>query len=71
MNDLISVIIPFYEVPGIQLRYCIDSFLQQSYRNFELIIIDDGNVNSTYEELINVYEKKIKELSFYIKKKVE
>lgn len=64
MNDLISVIIPFYEVPGIQLRYCIDSFLQQSYRNFELIIIDDGNVNSTYEELINVYEKKDKRIKF-------
>ena len=43
MNDLISVIIPFYKSPLTKLRLCIESFIRQSYKNFELLIIDDGN----------------------------
>ena len=52
MNELISVIIPFWKVPGIQLRYCINSFLKQSYKNFELILISDGNSLNEYNDLL-------------------
>lgn len=38
----ISVIIPVYKAEK-YLNKCIDSFLNQDYKNFELILIDDGS----------------------------
>lgn len=37
-----SVIVPIYKVEP-YLGKCIDSILNQSYRNFELILVDDGS----------------------------
>lgn len=39
---MISVIIPVYKVEK-YIRKCIDSIINQDYRDFELIIIDDGS----------------------------
>ena len=49
-NPLISIIIPVYNVPFKYLKECIDSVLNQSYKNYEICIADDC---STDEELIN------------------
>lgn len=38
----ISVIVPVYKVEPF-LRRCVDSILGQSYRDFELILVDDGS----------------------------
>ena len=56
MNDLISVIVPFYKTPIVRLRYCIESLLKQTYENFELLLIDDGN-SVKYEAIKNEYEE--------------
>lgn len=37
----ISVIIPVYQVEK-YLRQCVDSVIKQSYRNIEIILVDDG-----------------------------
>ena len=37
-----SVIIPVYNVKD-YLNACIESVISQSYRDFELILIDDGS----------------------------
>lgn len=43
MNEKISVIMPVYKVKEDLLRNSIGSVLNQKYRNFELLIIDDGS----------------------------
>lgn len=43
---LISVIIPVYNVEA-YLRQCIDSVLAQTFRDFELLLIDDGSTDGS------------------------
>lgn len=43
MNNqpLLSVIIPVYKVEK-YLRRCLDSIVNQTYKNLEIILVDDG-----------------------------
>lgn len=42
MNDLISVIIPIYKVEK-YIHKCIDSVINQTYKNIEVLLVDDGS----------------------------
>ena len=43
---MISVIVPVYKVEGLIDR-CVSSILAQSYRDFELILVDDGSPDAS------------------------
>lgn len=49
-NIKFSVIIPVYNAEK-YIEKCIDSVLNQSYQNWELLAIDDGSKDSSYELL--------------------
>ena len=45
-NNLISIIIPVYNVEQ-YLNRCIDSIVNQTYKNLEIILIDDGSTDNS------------------------
>jgi len=42
MNELITVIVPVYKVEP-YIHRCVDSIIHQTYKNLEIILIDDGS----------------------------
>lgn len=56
MNDLISIIIPVYNVDKNDFINCINSIINQTYQNIEILIIDDGSKIDT-KKLCDEYEK--------------
>lgn len=50
----ISVVMPVYNTKEEWLREAIESILNQSYKDFEFIIIDDGS-NKSIEPVVNSY----------------
>ena len=56
-NPLVSVIIPTYNRAWV-LKEAIDSVLAQEFKDFELIVVDDGSTDNT-GEILDSYEQDI------------
>lgn len=65
-EQLISIIIPVYNCRQ-YLQCCIDSILHQTYKNFEILLVDDGSTDGS-EEICDKYKTKDKRIKvFHIK----
>ena len=53
---MISVIIPVYNVEN-YLRQCLDSILNQTYTDFEVICVNDGSTDNSLN-ILNEYAQK-------------
>ncbi len=56
MNDIISIVVPVYNVAYL-LERCIKSILNQTYKNLEIILVDDGSTDES-GKLCDYYSKK-------------
>ncbi len=56
MEELISVIVPVYNVEK-YINKCIDSIINQTYKNLEIILVDDGSPDNC-GKICDEYEKK-------------
>lgn len=45
-NNFISVIVPIYNVEK-YLKKCIESIINQTYKNLEIILVDDGSTDDS------------------------
>lgn len=59
MNPLISVIIPTFNRAS-TIGRTIDSLLNQTYQNFEIVIVDDGSVDDTFKILSKYNDNRIR-----------
>lgn len=62
-NDLVSIVIPAYNRQKV-IETAINSVLNQTYQNFEIIIADDGSTDNTKEiiEKIQMRDNRVKYL---------
>ena len=55
----ISIIVPVYNTKFEYLDKCLNSIVNQSYKDIEVIVVDDGS-SVSYDEIIKKYEKDVR-----------
>ena len=60
MNKLVSIIVPIYNSEQF-LKKCIDSLINQTYGEIEILLIDDGSTDKS-SEICDWYSKNYKNI---------
>ncbi|WP_307993371.1 glycosyltransferase family 2 protein [uncultured Clostridium sp.] len=66
MKPLVSIIIPVYNAASF-LSECLDSVINQTYKNLEIICVNDGSTDASLS-IIKKYAKKDKRIRYYTQK---
>ena len=66
MKELITVVVPVYKVEE-YIYKCVDSIINQTYKNLEIILVDDGSPDNC-PKICDDYSKKDKRIKVIHKK---
>ena len=66
MNQKVSIIVPVYNSEKF-LKSCLESIQNQSYSNFECILIDDGSTDKSFD-ICKQFCKSDERFSFFQKR---
>ena len=66
MRELISIIVPVYNVEKYLAR-CLESILEQTYKDLEVILVDDGSTDAS-PQICDQYAEKDKRIRVVHKK---
>ena len=62
-NEGVSVVVPTFNRAYL-IKRSIDSVLKQTYKNFEILIIDDGSTDNTYDVVSTIGDDRIKYIRY-------
>ena len=54
---MVSIIVPVYNIEK-YIKKCVESILGQTYRNFEVLLVDDGSTDAS-KKYCEEFEKNI------------
>ena len=63
IDDLVSIIMPAYNAEK-YIEEAIESVLKQTYRNWELIIVNDCSIDAT-EQIVKKYQEQDERIKFH------
>lgn len=66
MKEIVSIIVPVFNSADC-IGYCIKSIINQTYKDFELIIVDDGSTDDT-ANIIKKYANKYSNIIYHYQK---
>ena len=66
---LVSIIIPVYNTEK-YLKRCLNSAIHQTYKNIEIIAINDASPDSA-KQILSKYEKQKKKMKVYLKQEIK
>lgn len=64
-NPLISIIVPTYNTPADYLESMLRSVEDQTYKNWELVVVDDASTDRKTVELLKEHAEKNPKIRFY------
>ena len=66
IDNMISVVVPTYNRARL-LEMCLSSLITQTYKDYEIIVVNDGSTDET-EDIIKKFQRKFKNLRYFKQK---